>query len=111
MRPGEGLPMVASISEDRTVRLWQPTIGRMVRFARLESAPLAVTWIPDGSRLVVACEDGKVRIIDPDTVTVERVIPAISGWAYTLAVHPDGTRAIVGGRGGQMKQISIKGTE
>ena len=41
VRPAQAegtLPMIASIGADRTLRLWQPTIGRMVRLARLESA-------------------------------------------------------------------------
>jgi WD40 repeat protein len=40
LRPAhKGLPMLASAAGDRSVRIWQPTIGRMIRYARLESAP------------------------------------------------------------------------
>lgn len=111
VRPGmeEGtLPMVVSVSDDRTIRLWQPTIGRMVRFVRLEKAvPLAVGWTPDGSLIVTACNDGHVRVIDPDSVEVLHDIPALKGWAYSLAVHPTKRELVVGGQFGQMKRIEL----
>ena len=45
LRPTEvGLPMVASAAGDRTIRLWQPTIGRMVRYVRLDAEPLNIAW-------------------------------------------------------------------
>ena len=106
VRPGgDGLPMLASVSDDRTVRLWQPTIGRMVRFAQLDSTPLAVDWLPDGTRVVVAAADGHVRWIDPDTVEVVRDVPAIAGWAYSLDVHPTDGSLVVGGREGQLQRL------
>ena len=43
--PANAPPMVATVGSDRTCRLWQPTIGRMVRLARLPSPPLAVSWV------------------------------------------------------------------
>lgn len=109
LRPGNdsGLPMLASISRDRTVRLWQPTIGRMMRFARLDSRPLSVTWMPDGSRLVVACEDGDVRIIDPDTVTLEHKLRGIASHGWCLAVTADGRRIVVAGAGGEVRQLDV----
>ncbi|HAA49078.1 MAG TPA: hypothetical protein DCE43_05115 [Planctomycetaceae bacterium] len=100
----EGLPMVASVSADRTVRLWQPTIGRMVRFARLKSRPLDAAWLGDGSRVVVACTDGQVRVVDPSTVKVTGTIPALEGWAYTLAVHPSDGSILVAGQDGQIRR-------
>ncbi len=108
VRPGDrALPMIASASEDRTVRMWQPTIGRMVRFARLESKPLDAQWLPDGSRVAVSCTDGKVRLIDPDTIQVTDDLPAVEGWAYSIAVHPTGNSILVGGGNGQLRRIDL----
>ncbi|MBW3543364.1 MAG: hypothetical protein KY476_24180, partial [Planctomycetes bacterium] len=103
-----GPPMVASVSDDRTIRLWQPTIGRMVRFVRLaEAVPLAVEWTADGLRLLVTADDGRLRLIDPDTAAVTGVLPALDGWAWSLAVHPDGEHALVGGPGGVVRRVRI----
>ncbi len=103
-----GIPLVASVSDDRTVRLWQPTTGRMVRFAKLNTIPLAVAWLPDGSQVAVAAADGHVRLIDPDTVEIIQDIPAVDGWAYSLSVHPTDGSLLVGGRNGQLKRIIPK---
>lgn len=108
-RPGgSGLPMVASVSRDQTVRLWQPTIGRMVRFAKLDSEPLAVVWLPNGSLIAVASADGCVRLVDPDTTEIVETIPALEEWAYSLAVHPKDGSLLAGGRNGTLKQILPK---
>ena len=101
VRPAEGgLPMVASAAGDRTIRFWQPTIGRMVRYVRLESEPLNIAWTSDGSRIVASCVDGRVRVVDSDEVKVTQTIQAIDGWAYSVAVHPtDGSIAVAGSHG------------
>jgi len=104
----EGLPMVASASADHTVRLWQPTLGRMVRFAKLKSTPLAVAWLPDASAVIVAADNGHVLLIDPDTAQVMQDIPAIDGHAYALAVHPHDGSALIGGSGGALKRIVLQ---
>ena len=99
--------MVASVSDDRTVRLWQPTIGRMVRFARLNSRPLDVGWLPVGSRIVVTCSDGHLRLVDPVEVKVTKDLPAVEGWAYSLAVHPSDGSVVVGGSAGRLRRVSV----
>jgi WD40 repeat protein len=108
VRPGEHpLPMVASASADRTVRLWQPTIGRLVRFARLSEEPLDIDWTPDGSQLLAACADGRLRVINPNTVEIVRDVPAIDGWAYTVVAAADGEFALIAGSHGQLKAIPL----
>jgi WD40 repeat protein len=106
LRPGggEAPPLIVSVSEDRTVRLWQPTLGRLMRFVRLESAPLAVAWTADGRALLTACKDGRLRVIDPDTVEVREDLPALDGVAYSLAAAPDGS-ILVGGQNGQLRRL------
>ena len=109
LRPNAlGLPMVASASDDRTVRLWQPTIGRMVKFARLKEAPLDVAWLKDGSKVIAACADGCIRIIDPDSVEVTDEVPALNGWAYSLTVHPTDGSIVIGGPNAQVKRVILR---
>lgn len=121
VRPStEGLPMIASASDDSTVRFWQPTIGRMVRFARLPSPPRDLAWLRDGSRIVACCNDGNVYGIDPDTVEVTGPLGGLSGgadgdksvgesqssrWAYCIAVHPNDKSVVVGGADGILKRL------
>jgi WD40 repeat protein len=110
VRPGgdrEGPPLLASVSDDRTVRLWQPTLGRMMRFVRLKSAPLAVAWTADGRTLLTPCKDGRLRVIDPDTVEVVEDLPALDGIAYSIAVAPDGS-ILIGGQNGQLRRLQIE---
>ncbi|MFE0105914.1 AAA family ATPase [Streptomyces sp. NPDC059009] len=64
----------------------------------------AVAWSPDGARLAVAYEDGKVRVwaSGPDDVAREPVVLARTGGAgdnaFTVAWSPDGKRLAAGYR-------------
>ena len=109
VRPAEsGLPMVASCAEDRTIRFWQPTIGRMLRYVRLESEPQNIAWTDDGARVLAVCVDGQVRVIDPVELTVTQVLPAIDGWAYVIAINPYDRSIAVGGSNGQILKLEIQ---
>lgn len=107
-RSADERPMLASAGHDRTVRLWQPSIGRMVRFVRLDAAPLAIGWSPDGSTLFASCTDGRVCCLDPETMKVIWTQPVVDGWAYSLAVHPAGKDLVVAGENGVVKSIAVK---
>ncbi len=108
LRPShEGLPMTASISEDSTVRFWQPTIGRMVRFARLGKPALDLCWLPDGSLVVCVCSDGVARFVDPDDAEIVAERKLSDQWLYCVSPHPsDGTLAI-GDRGGKIHRLHM----
>jgi WD40 repeat protein len=92
-------PMVVSVSEDRTVRLWQPTTGRLIRFARLKAPPRVVAWSPDGARLLVACNDGRVLVMDPDTLEILSNQRGVEGRIHSLAIHPSEHNLLLGGPG------------
>ena len=110
LRPSDGgLPMIASASGDRTIRFWQPTIGRMVRYVRLESEPLCIAWL-DSDRVVAGCVDGHVRVVDANDVAVTTTQAAIDGWAYAIAVNAvDGTVAAAG-TAGQIRRVDLRPT-
>ena len=99
--------MVASAAGDRTIRFWQPTIGRMVRYIRLDAEPLDVAWSADGLQIFASCVDGGVRAIDPVIVKIVDTMPAIDGWAYAIAVHPTDNSLAVGGSDGQVKRVTL----
>ena len=106
--------MVASASLDKTIRLWQPSIGRLVRFARLPARPVDIAWSSNGSQLFAACESGRIYLIDPDTVEfTELTVSSDSNQsssvraltrAYSLAIHPSGAIAL-GGNDGSVQHI------
>lgn len=89
--------LLASIGDDSTLRFWDVKRGRLVRFARLESRPLSLTWMPDGSRILVSSIDGQVREIDVVTLETKRNWPILEGWVYCVAVDSQGTRFVAGG--------------
>ena len=91
IRPGNSPRLtIASAGADRTVRIWWPLVGRLVRFAQLASEPLDIDWTPDGNRILAACRDGRLRVIDPETVELLMDEPVLKGWAYTVAAAGDG---------------------
>ena len=84
-----GEPLLASASDDRTVRFWQSSIGRMVRFQRFKSIPRSIAWTPDGRTLIVGCDDGRVIQLDPIQLTTEE-LPQQKSSVMNLVVDSDG---------------------
>ena len=103
----EGLPMVASSASDRTIRFWQPTIGRMVRYVRLPSEALAIAWISDET-MVASCRDGKVRIINTFSLSIEQERPAVAELGDALALHPTDGSVAVGGSNGEIRRVIVR---
>lgn len=111
LRPAkrDELPLVASVGQDKTVRFWQPSIGRLVRFARVPSPPLAIRWLPGGDCVAVACTDGRVRVIDWQTLRIVLEKKVGEGWLTSLAVSPAGTHAVIGDERGELHAIGLDG--
>jgi WD40 repeat protein len=103
------LPLVASAGQDKTVRFWQPSIGRMVRFARLSSPPLTIRWLPNGDYVAMACADGRVRVIDWQTLGIVLEKQISDGWLTALAISPDGSQAVIGDERGELQAAKLDG--
>jgi WD40 repeat protein len=92
---------IITIGEDRTVRLWQPRIGRMVRFAKLDVPPRCIAWSKDGRVVSVGGEDGIVRQFDVDGgLNVIGQMEGGIGRIHELMLDPRGDRMLVAGERG-----------
>ena len=102
-----GMPLLASVSDDRTVRLWQPTIGRMVRFKRLSSPATSVVWTSDGRYVAVGCRDGSVNLVQPDRLDVQQIGSPSAAWINELVSTTDGRTIVSGDSAGQLRRLDV----
>ena len=109
LRPstGDALPMIATGSDDKSVRLWQPTIGRMVRFQRLTSSVTAIAWTMDGNSIIVGCQDGRIRIVEADTLQITEHSGASRAWVTAVAVHPTASMILAGDADGNIVKLPL----
>lgn len=98
--------VLATSSEDKTVRFWQPNVGRMLRFAKLPTVAQSVCWSLDGQFVNAGCRDGVIRIIDLKSATVMREVSSGIDRVYEL-VAVDSDTIAVGGEGG-VKLIDLR---
>jgi len=87
-----------SVGADRTVRMWQPEVGRMVRFARLPETPTVACWDAAGDQLLIGGRNGTVWRVSAESLEVAEV----GQWGQeqgvaAVAVHPADGTWVVGG--------------
>lgn len=103
-RPGQNQgsrqEVLVTVAEDKTVRLWLPRIGRLLRFVRLDSTPRCVTWSADASQLLVGCNDGNIRVINWENLESVNEVKGGVGRVFELAVASAGNQWLVGGERG-----------
>jgi WD40 repeat protein len=107
VRRRNGPTVVASAGADRTVRFWQPGIGRLVRFARLPVAPTAICWTEDAAHVLVACEDGRLRAIDYESLAITELAEHLEGWAHDVTILPGDKSALLAGERGQLRIVRL----
>jgi WD40 repeat protein len=91
--------VLASCSDDGTVRLWKLSTGRELRvFEGHEAAVRSVSFSPDGRLLASASEDGTLRLWKAATGDCLAILaPLPEGW---VAFAPDGRYKLGGVPGG-----------
>jgi WD40 repeat protein len=93
---------LASGSADKTVRIWQPEIGRLVRIVKgHDGAVLDLAWT--SRNVISACSDGKVSFIAPDNVTIERELEGSGDWVNALCSA--GERLYSGDASGRLREL------
>ena len=111
-QPGTPVPTCATGGEDRTLRVWQPGIGRMVRIVRdHDAAILALAYAPDGRQIYTADAAGRVRRIDAGSDQVQGSWSASEDWIHALAVHPRNEWIATGDAAGKLRLWTSGGTE
>ena len=86
--------LLASASNDRTIRLWDPATGTSLQTLESHSGSVyAVAFSPDGKLLASASEDYIVRLRDPATGTSLQTLEGHSGPVTAVALSQDGKLA------------------
>jgi WD40 repeat protein len=85
--------LIASASDDRTVRVWSAETGAAVAtYAGHDDAIWDVAWSPDGTRLATASRDRTVRIWWAPSSAQPLVLRGHEGWVGRVIWSPDGSR-------------------
>jgi hypothetical protein len=106
----KSLSVCCTISDDKTVRFWQPSIGRMVRFYQMKSAmPLCMAPAVNrtgGFEVTVGTSDGRIITVDYKTVKVQFEKQVSKVGIEVIAKHPHKEAWMTGDSAGVLRIVS-----
>jgi WD40 repeat protein len=95
-----GLPQCLSFARDKTARIWQPSIGRQVRLARLPTVGLSGVLDTDPRVVWIGGDQGEAYAIDLQTVQVLERRKLSEAPILSMARYPGQAKWLAGsGRG------------
>ncbi len=89
-----GSKMVATVSEDKTLRLWNLSGKELANISHPDYVT-SIAFNRDGSRIATTCEDNKVRVFDTEN---RKLLVTISGYALpvrSVEFDPTGKKLLV----------------
>ncbi len=91
---------VASVGEDGTLRIWDPTRGGLLITRTITAKALrSVAYSPNGELLAVGGRDGLLKFLTPDGQN-KRSLPGQEADILALSFSPDGRRLLSGDAAG-----------
>jgi len=106
----KSLAVCCTISDDKTVRFWQPSIGRMVRFYQMKSAvPLCLAQAVNrtgGFEVTVGTSDGRIITVDYKTAKVQFEKQVSKVGIEVIAKHPHKEAWMTGDSAGVLRLVS-----
>lgn len=96
--------LLASAAADRTVKLWDPDVRRLIRTYRGHGDSVtAISITPDGRVLASASLDGGIRLWSTTSNRTYRILRGHRGRITALAFSPDGQLLASAGEDGAVK--------
>jgi WD40 repeat protein len=84
--------LVASASQDHTVRLWDTRSRKERAVLAHGSVIYGLSFTADGTRLATGCADNTIRLWDIATGTEVAELRGHAAYVHAVAFSPDGTR-------------------
>jgi hypothetical protein len=97
--------MIASGSEDNTLRTWYASNGRDIQTYKAgKNDVLAVSWSPDSDYIAGGLSwDGNILVWDASRDTLTKTLAGHSDWVNAVVYSPDGRNIISGSRDGSIR--------